>query len=416
MKTVSRRTALKTLAAGTGVLAAGTTGRLLAQVKPIRIGALYPLTGPTAVFGGFAQSGAKIAINRINAAGGVLGRPLELVLRDDKSQPAEASLMARDLTGNGINLLIGGYLTAQSMAVLGLLNETNSVFQATGTSVNSFTHESFHPNAFRASGNIHMIYYAYAKYAADQAPDVTRWGGVIVDAAFGESNWAAITGGLKKFYRQKGRIVEVNEPLRTRIGATDYKVQIANLMNQPLDGLYLGMIGADYATFVNQATPFGLFKKAKIVLETGAGLALGRTMRKSIPTGQMSFTGWYPPNDTSQLGKDLYKDLVATGNATPDSQVAAAHNTIMAYARAIKAAGSTDTKAVIRALEDVSFDTAGGRFKYRKQDHQLMASTTCFWMDGAEADPGYVLRSPVTIPGEETIEPASPGKAYVEGT
>ncbi|HXC38012.1 MAG TPA: ABC transporter substrate-binding protein [Burkholderiales bacterium] len=416
MKKVSRRTVLKGIGAGAGALAAGSAGRVLAQAQPIQIGALYPLTGPTAVFGGFATTGAKIAANRINAAGGVLGRKIEIVIRDDKSQPAEAALMARELLGNGTKLLIGGYLTAQSMAVLGLLTEGNAVFQATGTSVNAFTHESFHPNAFRCSANIHMIYYAYAKYAAAQAPDVTRWGGVIVDAAFGESNWAAITGGLRKYHRLNGRIVEFNEPLRTKIGATDYRVQIAALMSQPVDGLYLGLVGADYAAFVNQAAPFGLFKKAKVVLETGAGLALGKTLRKSIPAGQMSFTAWHPPTDTSQLGKDLYKDLQATGNATPDSQVANAHNAVMAYARAIKAAGTTDTKAVIRALEDVSFDTAGGHFKYRKQDHQLMASTTCFWMEGTEADPGYVLKSPATLPGEETIEPATPGKAYVEGT
>jgi len=298
--------------------------------------------------------------------------------------------------------------------VLPLLTQTNSVFQATGTSINAFTHESFHPNAFRCGANIHMVYYSFAKYAADQAPDVTRWGGVIVDAAFGDSNWNSISGGLRKYYREKGAVVEFHTPLRTKAGATDYKVQISELMSMPIDGLYLGVIGADYATFVNQATPFGLFKKVRVVLETGAGLALGKTLRRSMPAGQMSFTNWYPPNDNNQLGKDLYQDLVATGNATPDSQVCGAHNAVMAYARAIKAAGSTDTKAVIRALENVTFDTAGGRFKYRKEDHQLYASTTCFRMEGTDADPGYILKNAVTIPGEETIEPASPGKPYVD--
>ena len=417
MNKIARREAIKSIAAGLGLVAAGGARSALAQANAIRIGALYPLSGPVAVFGSYALIGAKIAANRINAQGGVLGRPIEIVARDDKSQPSEASLMARDLTGNGVNLLIGGYLTAQSMAVLPLLADTNSVFQVTGTSITAFTHDSFNSHAFRANANIHMIYYALAKYASAQAPDVTRWGGIITDAAFGDLNWAAIKGGLKKYYRENGSIVEFHTPLRAKLGTTDYKVQISELMSMPIDGLFVGVIGADYATFVNQATPFGLFKKVKVVLDGGGGgLALGKTLRKNIPSGQISFNNWYPPNDTSQLGKDLYKDFLASGNSGTDSQVAGVHNAVIAYARAIKAAGTTEAKAVIRALEELSFPTAGGLFKYRKEDHQLLASTTCFWLEGMDADPGYRIKNPVTIPGEATIEPAAPGRPFVEET
>jgi branched-chain amino acid transport system substrate-binding protein len=411
----SRRKALKAMAAGAGVLAAGRTARVLAQAKPIRIGVMYPQSGTAAAVGAYAVNGAKIAAARINGMGGVLGRQIELVIRDDKAQPAEAALMARELLGSGINLLLGGYLTASANAVVGLLNDNNAVFQATGTSIMPFTHEAFHPNVFRGNPNIHMVYYALAKYTADHAPDASRWGGIIADAAFGESNWITIRAGLRKYYREKGKVVEFTEPVKAKIGTTDFRVQIANLMTQPIDGLYLGLIGADYATFVNQATPFGLFKKTRVVLDgTGGGLTLGKTMRKALPPGQISFTTWYPPLDKSKLARDLLNDLKAGGDATPDAQVVEAHNAVIAYAMAIKAAGSTDTKAVVRALEDVSFDSAGGRFKYRKQDHQVLMGTTGFWLEGSDAEPGYVIKDPVTIPAEDTIEPASPGKPYNE--
>jgi branched-chain amino acid transport system substrate-binding protein len=86
---------LAVLAAFAGALAVGAPQ---AQTKePIKVGLIQPMSGPTAAAGSYITNGAKIAADRVNAKGGVLGRPLELVIEDNKSDPAETRNAAEKL-------------------------------------------------------------------------------------------------------------------------------------------------------------------------------------------------------------------------------------------------------------------------------------------------------------------------------
>src|SRR5215217_7079238 len=91
--------------------AAGAFGSLArpasAQSGPIRLGLISPLSGSQEVIGRYQLAGATIAVNQINAAGGVLGRKIELVTRDDKAAPAAGVAAAKDLAGSGVNLMFG---------------------------------------------------------------------------------------------------------------------------------------------------------------------------------------------------------------------------------------------------------------------------------------------------------------------
>jgi len=410
---LTRRQVLKQLAAGAATLAAGTR-HAGAQQPPIRIGALYPLTGPSAVIGNYTVMGSRIAAAQLNRAGGVLGRQIEIVVRDDKLNPAEAALMARDLTGNGINLLVGGQLSAPALAVIGLLNETKAVFQAEGSSLMTITHEGFNPNAFRASASIRTSYYAFAKGVATKAPPVERWGSIIVDAEFGYSNLKTISNGLRKF--SGGRNIEFLTPQLSKFGAPDYRVQISQLMAQPIDGLYLGLVGADFATFMNQAAPFGLLKKVKAVMDGTAGMfSYAKSAKGGIPNNVWTLSPWDPELDTHPESKALFEDYVKmSGDRSPDPQTGVAHDMIFAYAHAIRAAGTTDSAAVVKALENVDFAGAKARFRYRKEDHQSLYTMNVFRMEGANNERGFVHRDPIAVPAEEVIEPAAPGQKYEE--
>ena len=102
------------LLAAAGVLGAGTA---FAQ-EPIKIGVLYPLTGGGAVYGVPAMAGHQLAVEELNAKGGILGRKIELVERDDKLNPAAASSTMKELiTKDKVDIVLGGLASSVGLAM-----------------------------------------------------------------------------------------------------------------------------------------------------------------------------------------------------------------------------------------------------------------------------------------------------------
>ena len=116
---ISKVITLIVLAAFAGVLA---TGALQAQTKePIKVGMIQPLSGPIAAAGSYITNGAKIAVERINAKGGVLGRPLELIIEDNKSDPAETRNAAEKLiVRDKVPVIIGAWGSSMTLAMMPL--------------------------------------------------------------------------------------------------------------------------------------------------------------------------------------------------------------------------------------------------------------------------------------------------------
>ncbi|HWV40534.1 ABC transporter substrate-binding protein, partial [Pseudorhodoplanes sp.] len=144
MSSISRRTFVGAGAAAIGAAATGFTTRAWAQSKdPIRIGILLPLSGAQSTYSADCQLSAQIAVDQINAAGGIMGRTLEIIYQDDKANPNAAIAAAKELTGQGINLVIGGLNTPSALSVAGIMPESKSVFMTIGSVADSLTHESF---------------------------------------------------------------------------------------------------------------------------------------------------------------------------------------------------------------------------------------------------------------------------------
>ncbi|MEH6772508.1 MAG: ABC transporter substrate-binding protein, partial [Cereibacter changlensis] len=114
---MKRRTVLKGIFATAGATMGMNATYLRAQSGPIRVGAAFALSGVGAPVGTPMLAGAEVAAMQINRAGGLLGREIELVIRDDKYNSAESVAVARELAGDGINLLLGG---SQTVTALGL--------------------------------------------------------------------------------------------------------------------------------------------------------------------------------------------------------------------------------------------------------------------------------------------------------
>jgi branched-chain amino acid transport system substrate-binding protein len=418
----NRREALKAMAAGTGVLAAGPflgpIGSALAQQEPIKIACIYPLSGPIAVAGNAMLTGARIAAEQVNRAGGLLGRKIEIVARDDKANPAESALVGREVLGSGIKFIVGGLLTAPGMAIANLLKESNALFVLTGSQIMSMTHENFNENAFRSQHNGRMNLFAAAAAVAEAHPNITKWGGATPDNQFGTDNYRIFGIAVKKAFKERHKKdIQVLDPVLLPFPGNDFKVQISRLMSMPVEGLYTGQVGADYNTFMAQAKQLGLYNKIKVWVDAGVGVAVAKGLGANLPKDNLwSPTPWYPyAKDGNAVSKELVKDYIAmTKDKDVDPGAFNGHTGMMAMLNAIKAAKSLEPAVVKVALERVEFEAANGPFRFRREDHQGIVNVSVIKLSQKAGDPGWEVNKVITVKGESVIEPASPGKPYVE--
>ncbi len=416
---IARREVMVSAAAAALAGVAGRSTGARAQQKPIRLGLITPLSGPQEIVGRDHLAGATIAVNQINQAGGVLGRTLELETRDDKASPAAGVAASKDLVSSGVNLLFGVLSSGVALAIAPTLKGDDAVLILCAASANELTHEQFTPNLFRASDEAYMRQRALAKVVAKDYAAINSWTAINPQTAIGASNWDSFVDGLNQFYPQEaGHNVEVIDALTVKYGATDYKNEIAQLMRRSAEGLYLGVYGGDAVTMLRQAAPYGLARKFKVLVDPGSEYIVAQTLGKSTPVGLWAGIHWYfGAYRGNAINDALYDAYVkSTGNPFPAGYVGEGHAGVLAYAAAIQRAGSTETGAVIGALEGMSFASCKGKRTFRKEDHQAICDVNMVQFAPDDTAAGWKIVGYRVVDGAESIEPPSPGKALVLNT
>lgn len=408
---ISRRTAL----AGLAALSSGVRPAL-AQTGPIRIGCLQTLTGSLADIGKAHVLGAQIATKQINAAGGINGRQVELIVRDTKFSPQEAVTTLRELVGSGVNMIIGEAFTHINLATQPLMPQLNAVLVSPTTIAMELTHEMFNRNFFRCGPNAYMQYSGETVLMAKQNPDVMRWGAIQGDSAGFKVGYDVMSATLKQNYKKfANKTIEVLDPVLVKAGATDFRTQINQLAGQNLQGLILMLGGGEAVSFLKQARPFGLIQSLKAVADNNLNISAGPSLKSDMPNNFVTSCMW-------QI--DAYKQyplaapfaagwLAETKDPVVNPYAANSHTAVMSFAGAVKAAPAGDTAGIISALETITFDSVYGPLSYRTEDHQLKVGPGYMELGPQAADPGWRMVKFVRVPFEEAAEPAAPGKAFV---
>ena len=404
-----------TLKLGLAAAAAGAAWPALAQGAPIRIGAVLPISGPLAVMSRDVLMGAEIAVEQINASGGLLGRRVELVVRDDKSNPTETLAAVREFTGSGINLTVGGILFNAVLAAIPTLEQSNAVMVTTGTIGMSLTHEKFSRNVFRANTNDYVQMRAMADFAAQRYPDIGKWACVSLDSEALLTSWEIFKHEARAAYTRAGKKIEfVDAAIKAKFGSGDFRNQIAAVMSSGAGGLLSLIFGQDGITFYQQARPFGMAQKLSAIIDRGNEYPFAKALRQSIPENFWLITAWYAPlYDKVATSSSLFKAAVdRTKDPMPSGYVNNGHGPVMALAAAVRHAKSTDTEQVIKALETIRFETALGQTGYRKEDHQVIADINLIRIAPGDGNTPFKVNDSLRIPTENLLEPATPGTAF----
>ena len=367
--------------------------------KPIRIGYPVILSGPGALIGEPSMKGAQMFVEEINASGGVLGRKIELVIRDTKGNADEAVRVARDLIlRENVDFLFGTLTSAEGPAVSPIAKENKIVFVVPVVKTDQLTaKENLHPYVFRTTTNTTIEGRTGAEIMA-KWPDIKRVGTMSPDYAFGQDVTRAFVAHLKKI-RPDIEIVDQQWP---KLGETDYTPFINAQMSKKPDAVFSSLWGGHFVTFAKQAKPLRYFESfGNNFLGAGEAGAIetAKAAGDDYPIG--IWANSYDAFNWTE-GPPAHKEYIArlrayTKEEAPSSWPITGYIGMQILTAAIAKAGSTDSDKVSAAMRGITVDTPIGKQTIRAKDHQ--ANRAQFWGKMTK-DPKYgfaVMTPPVYI-------------------
>ncbi len=353
-----------------GMLIAGTA---VAQ-EPVRIGAMYPLTGGGAIYGVPAMVGHQLAIEEINKRGGIMGRKVESIERDDKMNPSAASATMKELiTKDKVNIVIGGLASSVGLGMSEVARQEKIVYISTIPKSIQITTTKLHPYVFRTASNTDLEGATMAQLVGKY--NLKNLCHLQLDYAYGHDLEAGIVQALPK-YAPNAKIVLTLKP---KLGATDFNAFIPQVMASGCDGVISGLWGPHFVSWVKQASPLGFFDKIKWI--SGGEIAaheIAGELKGEYPDNVVSNTYelWYHAVDDSHRAYQaaLAKKLGTT--ETPQWSLLG-YTGVMFAAAAIEKAKSLDSDKIAAALEGLTIPTPVGPLTIDPKTHQ--ANTGQFW-------------------------------------
>jgi branched-chain amino acid transport system substrate-binding protein len=340
--------------------------------KPIRIGDVNSYSGLATVYTFPYKEGIAMALNEINAAGGVLNRPLEFVFRDDKLKPDEAVKMARELVfQERVDFLSGCISSAVGLALSEFAKESKALFFASHCQTSALTWDKGHKYVAHTTNNTTMYTRALATVAATYP--YTKWAHIAPDYEYGHDLWNNFWGYLKTL-KPNVELLQENWP---KLGEPDHSAYITALLQSGAEAFFSGVWGAQEIAFVKQGKPYGLFEKL-----TYFSPAIGNPdeldpLGKEAPVGAIS-TGfpWYDEELQKRhptLSEWVKKYQDRTGGQEPKLGSSWGYATAYIIAEAIKHAGAVDINKVIEALDrGFEMEFPWGTVVMRGCDHQAL--------------------------------------------
>ncbi|RCW69432.1 ABC transporter substrate-binding protein [Pseudorhodoferax soli] len=411
MPAIQRRSVLKASALAAAA-ATGLPGLVRAQSAPLKIGLITPLSGPQEFIGSYVKNGADVAIEQINKGGGILGRQVQLEIRDDKANPAAALAAARELLGAGVNLHTGGISSAVVLALGPVMQQEKGVFMTCGAGTEKMNHENYSPNLFRPGDAPDARTRAQAKLMAQKYPDITRWTGLVPDHEYGRTTWSIFVDALLEFYPAiAGKKPTVLEPILMPYGVSDYRNSITQALRQQADGVFNCTYGGDAITMFQQARGFGLMGRYKVVCDAANEFLVARGLKQQLPAQWTGMHYYAEANKGNAMSDRFVADYAArTRDSEPLGWAAEAHASLYAYKQAIEKAKSAETEAVIAALKGLTWDTVTGPRTMRAEDNQAIKDVELVYLEPAATDKGYKVSQYVKVDGKTVIFPPTPGR------
>ncbi len=313
------------------------------------------------------KQGIELALEEINGDGGVMGRPLEFIFRDDQGEPGEAIKIAEELMSNeGAVMLTGTILSNVGLAISSYAAEKEYVYLASEPLADALVWSAGNPYTFRLRASTYMQAAMLAEEAAKT--DAVTYATIAPNYAYGKDAVAAFKDALTRL-RPDVEFVAEQWPGVFKI---DAGAEVQALERSKPDAIYNVTFGTDLAKFVREGTDRGLFDGRNVY-----GLLSGEPEYMD-PLGDEAPEGWtvtgYPWQDmTDGPEGEFVAAYQARYDDYPRIGSLVGYMTVQSIAAALEKAGSTEGEAIRAAFEDLTVATPMGDILFRSIDNQSTA-------------------------------------------
>jgi branched-chain amino acid transport system substrate-binding protein len=360
---------------------------------PIKVGVVTPLSGTYAPIGKQVRWGAELAVKEINAAGGVNGRPFELLFEDEEANPPVAVRKAEKLLQQDkVDLLTGTVNSGSTLAVGQVAERNDRILVTTVSYAPSITGAQCSANVFRVNANAYMQSKALTSWLIKNAPG-KRYFFIGPDYEMGRSTISAFQNDVK---RLGGTDVGATFP---PLGAKDFTPYIGQIRAARPDVIMTATAGNDTVRLLTQLKEYGILND-KLTLAGAAGAVTQENLGAMGGAGEgfLSAAAYSTDIDTP-ANKKFVPTFKKEFQHDPDLFAADTYGLFYLFKQAIEKAGSTDTAKVRTAMEDAAWETPQGTKKIRKGDHQAVVDMVIVKVRGTD------FQTVGKVPGEEAVGP-----------
>jgi len=349
-------------------------GAIAAEAPPIKIGAMFICSGKVGGYGKHAEQAIKLAVDEINASGGILGRKLEATVKDTRlKKDVMLEIAKKFVNEDKVDFLMGPTSSGLALALTEFAKENKKILIATQAADDALTGVRLHPYIYSTLSNA-MMHARSGAYLLASKP-YKRYMCIGPDYSYGHSSWDMFKTKLKELRPD----VEIVGELFPKFLANDYSAYIKQIQEAKPDMVWSPLWGGDAVTFIKQALPTGLFKQVKFAFPCAGALEVLVPMGKDMPEGIYVSSRYFFPTPDSSMNRNFVKAYQERYKEYPDYMAGETYAGVYFIKAAAERAGTIDADAIIKAVdrEPLAWETPEGWKIMRPADNSVVED--CLW-------------------------------------
>lgn len=347
-------------------------------VPAIKVGVQGALSGAHADYGRQIEMGATMAIEEVNAAGGVLGCQVEMKMMDEELKPATAVKNVRYFVAEwGAHFLTGVDSSGDSMAIGQILPELKRIHFFTHAATHRLTEDLVAEKGIKEIVRVSVPVYQDAILAAlifKDRMDIKRWANIGADYEYGHASWALFRDTLKKYRPDVEFVASAWAPFWTM----DFSPHISAVMAQKPDAIFATPWSGEAVMLLRQAMLQGVFDQIQAWWQAMGGSVdvlegITREAQQDKFKGKLWATARYIHNwpDTPE-NKAFVERFKKRWARLPNYSAETTYSSILIIKAAVEKARSLETAKVLEALKGMKITTPAGLREFRSEDHQFV--------------------------------------------
>lgn len=347
-------------------------------VPAIKIGVQGAASGPHTDYGRQIEMGATMAIEEINAAGGILGCKLDMKFMDDENKPATEVKNARYLVAEwGAHFMVGTDSSGVAMALGPVLAELKRIHFFTHAATHRLTEELVAGKGIKEIVRVSVPVYQDAIVAAlifKDRPEIKRWATIGADYEYGYASWTLFKETLKKYRPDVEFVAAAWAPFLT----LDFSPHVSAVMAQKPDGIFSTPWAGEAVQLIRQALIQGVFDQIQVWWQAMGGSVdvlegLTAEVQRNRFKGKLWATARYIHNwpDTPE-NRAFVERFRKRWARLPNYSAETTYSAIFIMKAAVEKARSLETDKVLAGLRGMQIKTPGGLRVFRAEDHQFI--------------------------------------------